>query len=101
MRILITRTLLAAIAFILLVTTISFTQNRGPQRSDAEERERRNQIEAELQSLAVVQRKVMVPMRDGLKMQADIYVPKGAAGDKFPVIFSRTPYNFNWWDVKL
>jgi putative CocE/NonD family hydrolase len=98
------KTFLAATALVLLFTSLSFTQNRQAQRSDAEERERRNQIEAELQSLAVVERKVMVTMRDGVRMQADIYRPKdnaSKAGEKFPVIFSRTPYNFNWWDVRL
>ena len=92
-------TLLAIAALVLLLNTISFPQNRPTQRSDAEERERRHLIEAELQSLAVVERKVMVPMRDGVRMQADIYRPKG--NDNYPIIFSRTPYNFNWWDTRL
>ncbi len=61
---------------------------------------RRNSIEAELQSIAVVDRKVMVPMRDGKRMQADIYRPKDPS-KTYPIIFSRTPYNFNWWDVRL
>ncbi|MEJ7812912.1 MAG: CocE/NonD family hydrolase [Gemmatimonadaceae bacterium] len=55
--------------------------------------------ERELQSLAVVERKVMVPMRDGVRMAADIYRPKNAQG-KVPVVFVRTPYNFNFWDVR-
>ena len=61
---------------------------------------RRNAIEAELQSIAVVERKVMVPMRDGKRMQADVYRPKDS-NKKYPIILSRTPYNFNWWDVRL
>ncbi len=60
----------------------------------------RNSIDAELQSIAVVHRKVMVPMRDGKRMQADIYRPKDTS-KAYPIIFSRTPYNFNWWDVRL
>ncbi len=68
--------------------------------NDAEVRARRNAIEAELQSIAVVERKVMVTMRDGKRMQADIYRPK-ENNAKYPTIFSRTPYNFNWWDVRL
>jgi hypothetical protein len=68
--------ILAAVAFVLLFTSLSFTQNRGNQQSDAEERVRRNAIEAELESVAVIERKVMVPMRDGVRMQADVYVPK-------------------------
>ena len=93
------RTLVASIAFVLLLTSVSFSQNRGTGASDAELRQNRNQIEAELESLAVIERKIMVPMRDGMRMQADIYRPKG--NDKFPIIFSRTPYNFNWWDTRL
>lgn len=102
----IVRTIFAAAAFVLLLSSVSLGQNRGTNQSDAELREHRNQIEAELQSLAVVERKVMVPMRDGVRMQADIYRPKDngekdKGGDKFPIIFSRTPYNFNWWDTRL
>ncbi|MBI3792328.1 MAG: CocE/NonD family hydrolase [Gemmatimonadetes bacterium] len=63
-------------------------------------RARRDSLEAELQRVAVVDRKRMVAMRDGVRMQADIYRPKNAT-DGVPVIFSRTPYNFNWWDVRL
>ncbi|MBK7907576.1 MAG: CocE/NonD family hydrolase [Gemmatimonadetes bacterium] len=57
-------------------------------------------IENELQSLAVVERKVMIPMRDGIRIQADIYYPKDG-GQKYPAIWVRTPYNFNWWDINL
>ncbi|MGE3466307.1 MAG: CocE/NonD family hydrolase [Pyrinomonadaceae bacterium] len=68
--------------------------------STPEMRARRNAIEAELQSVAAVYRKVMVPMRDGKRVQADIYRPKDN-NKQYPIIFSRTPYNFNWWDVRL
>ncbi|MEQ1645532.1 MAG: CocE/NonD family hydrolase, partial [Pyrinomonadaceae bacterium] len=68
--------------------------------STPEQIARRNAIEAELQSIAVVERKVMVPMRDGKRMQADVYRPKNAS-KKYPIILSRTPYNFNWWDLRL
>jgi hypothetical protein len=61
---------------------------------------KRNQIEKELADIAVIDRKVMVPMRDGKRMAADIYRPKDAS-KKYPIIFSRTPYNFNFWDVRL
>jgi len=60
----------------------------------------RNAIEKELQTVALVERKLMVRMRDGKRMQADVYRPKKATG-KVPIIFVRTPYNFNWWDVNL
>lgn len=61
---------------------------------------RRNAIESELQSIAVVERKLMIRMRDGVRVQADVYRPKDP-GKKYPIILSRTPYNFNWWDVRL
>lgn len=61
---------------------------------------KRTDIEKELESLAVIQRKLMVPMRDGKHMQADVYYPKQGSGH-YPIIFVRTPYNFNWWDTKL
>ncbi|HRH40748.1 MAG TPA: CocE/NonD family hydrolase [Pyrinomonadaceae bacterium] len=62
--------------------------------------EKRFQIEKELNDIAVVDRKVMVPMRDGKKMAADIYRPKDTS-KQYPIIFSRTPYNFNFWDVRM
>jgi putative CocE/NonD family hydrolase len=60
----------------------------------------RNRIEEELESQAVIERKVMVPMRDGKRMATDIYRPKDPSR-KYPAIFVRTPYNFNYWDVRL
>jgi putative CocE/NonD family hydrolase len=68
--------------------------------NDTELIARRNAVEAELQRIAVVERKMMVRMRDGKRMAADVYRPKTRA-PKFPTIFSRTPYNFNFWDVRL
>ncbi|HQZ96339.1 MAG TPA: CocE/NonD family hydrolase [Pyrinomonadaceae bacterium] len=93
------RILVLAAAAIVFVVQPGFGQQ--PQvMSTPEMRDRRNAIEAELNSLAVVDRKVMVPMRDGKRMQADVYRPKDAS-KKYPIIFSRTPYNFNWWDVRI
>lgn len=73
---------------------------RGQGLSSPELVARRNAIERELQSVAVVERKFMVPMRDGKRMAADVYRPKDASR-KYPAIFVRTPYNFNYWDVRL
>ena len=56
--------------------------------------------EKELQSVAIVERKIMVSMRDGKRMAADVYRPKDTS-KKYPIIYVRTPYNFNFWDVKL
>lgn len=58
----------------------------------------REAMEKKLESIAVIDRKVMVPMRDGKRMAADIYRPKDPSG-KYPAVFVRTPYNFNYWDV--
>src|ERR1700733_10323779 len=72
-------------------------QARAP---DAAAIAKRNATETELESLAIIERKVMVPMRDGKRMQADIYRPKDES-KKYPIIFVRTPYNFNYWDLDL
>ena len=43
-----------------------------------------------------LERSVMVPMRDGVKLSTDLYFPVGA-GEKLPVILLRTPYNKKIW----
>jgi len=40
----------------------------------------------------------MIPMRDGIHIPADIYRPKDTS-QKYPTIWVRTPYNFNYWDI--
>jgi putative CocE/NonD family hydrolase len=60
---------------------------------------RRKAIEEELQAIAIVERKLMIPMRDGKRIATDVYRPKDATR-KYPTIFVRTPYNFNFWDVR-
>ncbi len=77
---------------------ISFAQQR-PSSLSPEVIAKRNATEKELESVAIVDRKVMVPMSDGKRMAADIYRPKGTS-KKYPIIFVRTPYNFNYWDVQ-
>jgi len=53
-----------------------------------------------LKSFAIIEQKVMVPMRDGVRLATDIYRPK--TDKPVPVILSKTPYNFNiWGDGKL
>ncbi len=49
----------------------------------------------QLLDIAVIDQKVMMPMRDGIRLATDIYRPKTT--EKVPIIFSRTPYNFNSW----
>ncbi|MDH3708235.1 MAG: CocE/NonD family hydrolase [Cyclobacteriaceae bacterium] len=53
------------------------------------------EILEKLQGIAIIDQKVMMPMRDGVRLATDIYRPK--TNDPVPVIFSRTPYNFNSW----
>jgi hypothetical protein len=94
------RTRRFAFALALAVTCASIVipaQRGGPMTE--EQRGRRWAVEKELQSAAVVHRKVMMPMRDGVRLATDVYVPKNA-GDKVPTIFVKTPYNFNYWDVR-
>ncbi len=91
------RILLWLVISVFLVSSV-FAQNRTP--ADLETIAKRNAIEAELESVATIYRKVMVPMRDGKRMAADIYRPKDNS-KQYPIIFSRTPYNFNFWDVRL
>ena len=50
---------------------------------------------AQLNEIGIVEEKVMMPMRDGIRLATDIYRPK--AEGQYPIIFSRTPYNFNTW----
>ena len=76
---------------------IPLTAQRGGQMTQ-EQRDQRWVRERELHDIAVVERKVMMPMRDGVRLATDIYRPKGAG--KVPIVFSKTPYNFNYWDVR-
>jgi len=48
-----------------------------------------------LQAVAIIDQKVMMPMRDGVRLATDIYRPK--TDKPVPIIFSKTPYNFNSW----
>ena len=52
-------------------------------------------IKEKLLKIAIIEEKVMMPMRDGIRLSTDIYRPKNIK--KAPIIFSRTPYNFNTW----
>ena len=96
MMIVLRRLILAAAALAATPLPI-LAQRRGA--LTPEQIQQRWDLEHELESIAVIQRKVMVPMRDGMRMAADIYYPKDAS-KKYPTIFSRTPYNFNYWDVR-
>lgn len=49
-------------------------------------------VRSELADKAVAETVVMIPMRDGVSLAANIYRPKGAVG-RLPTILSKTPYN--------
>src|SRR5579863_5027607 len=86
-----------AVAAFLVLMPASWAQNGRSLNPD--QVAQRTATEKELESVAIIERKVMVPMRDGKRMAADIYRPKDES-QKYPIIFSRTPYNFNYWDVR-
>ncbi|WP_057935706.1 CocE/NonD family hydrolase [Algoriphagus resistens] len=66
---------------LVMVFSVSFSQEKS--------------IIDRLDEVAIVDQKVMMPMRDGIRLATDIYRPKGEG--KYPIVFSRTPYNFNTW----
>jgi putative CocE/NonD family hydrolase len=88
------------VALVLAVSAASsvIVAQRG-QTMTPEQAQRRLDLENELRSIAIVERKVMMPMRDGVKLATDIYRPKNASG-KVGTVFVKTPYNFNFWDVR-
>ena len=49
----------------------------------------------QLEEIAIIDQKVMMPMRDGIRLSTDIFRPK--TDQPVPVIFVKTPYNFNSW----
>src|SRR5262245_22937459 len=86
--------------FALFLAVVYVAAAQPAPETNAELVRRRNETEKELGDVATIERKVMVAMRDGKRMAADIYRPKDAS-KKYGTIFVRTPYNFNYWDVRL
>ena len=76
-----TSTIILAILFNILLLPSSFGQESS--------------ILDELKEIAIIDQKVMMPMRDGVRLATDIYRPK--TDQQVPIIFSKTPYNFNSW----
>lgn len=85
-----------ALSLVLLAAPLAQAQQGA---LSAAERQKRIDTEKELQALAIVERKLMLPMRDGVRLATDVYRPRNAAGP-VPIVFVRTPYNFNYWDVR-
>src|SRR5215472_13542021 len=81
-----------------LTTGLVSSQVNPPPLTDAA-KEARRATEKELESIAIIDRKVMIPMRDEIRIPADVYRPKDTS-QKYPIIWVRTPYNFNFWDIQ-
>src|SRR5574338_142269 len=92
------RASLLAVGLAVLMATATPLAQRGGTLTP-EQQQARWDAEKELESLAVIDRKVMMPMRDGIRLATDVYRPRNATG-KVPTVFVRTPYNFNYWDVR-
>jgi putative CocE/NonD family hydrolase len=92
-------TLRAALSLLLLSLPVAPAAFAQPAPMSATDKQKRIDTEKELQEVAVVERKLLIPMRDGVRLATDVYRPKNAAGP-VPIVFSKTPYNFNFWDVK-
>lgn len=80
------RYLLLSVTLLLVCSIVSLAQTATSSAVDALQ---------QLQQIAIIEPKVMMPMRDGVRLATDIYRPK--TDKPVPIIFSKTPYNFNNW----
>lgn len=87
------------LALLTLALAFSPVAEAQPGPMSAADKQKRVATENELQEVAVVERKLLIPMRDGVRLATDVYRPKNAPGP-VPIVFSKTPYNFNFWDVR-
>jgi len=89
-----------AISLVVVAPGLPLAQQRAP--LTPEQASERWKLENELQEIAIVERKLMLPMRDGVRLATDVYRPRRAsdASGKVPIVWVRTPYNFNFWDVR-
>ena len=84
------RILLSGVVFA-LVANISQAQDYSKYSEEA--------LRIVLNEIAIVETKVLMPMRDGIGLSTDIYRPKDAEGP-VPTIFVRTPYNMNELNIR-
>ncbi|WP_395407735.1 CocE/NonD family hydrolase [Pseudoduganella sp. UC29_106] len=71
-----------------LLMSTAFAQSTPPMAADIGP-----SFEAPKEADDYIKRTVMIPMRDGVKLNTVIVIPKGAR--KAPIILTRTPYNAN------
>ena len=79
---------------LLLVLAISLVAMSGAASAQQYFKWDEAKLQEELARLADATRKINVPMRDGVHLSTDVYLPKGEQTD-LPTIFWRTPYNYN------
>ena len=71
-----------------VVAAATFAGRVAPAQRQAD---REAQAFAKIEKIAIVERNVMAPMRDGVRLATDILRPR--AEGAYPVVLSRTPYN--------
>ena len=76
---------------ILLLIAFTFTTPRDVRAQDDDESAA---LRERLAELATIEQKLLVPMRDGVGLSTDVYLPRDLTGPA-PTIFWRTPYNYN------
>jgi putative CocE/NonD family hydrolase len=84
-------TWLAPVLGTLLLLATSAGQTTTPAKYPALPSETPSKFEPVTDSFDYVQRDVMIPMRDGVRLHTVILVPKGAT--HAPILLTRTPYN--------
>lgn len=76
--------------FIILIVLFQLVTATVP----AQELSEKEKLEKAIEDSAIIEKKVMVQMRDGIRLATDVYRPAGTE-EPVPTIFWRTPYNFN------
>src|ERR1051325_1921077 len=71
------------VCFVLQLPGTQTVYSQGPRTLTPEEKAKRTATEDELHSVAIVERKLMIPMRDGTRIATDVYRPKDRS-KKYP-----------------
>src|SRR5689334_25238104 len=91
--------LLAVCLFVSIPATETVYSQAGRPQVTTEQLDKRRAIENELQSIAIVERKLMIPMRDGVRIATDVYRHKETS-KKYQMIFVRSKYNLYFVDIR-
>lgn len=79
------------IAYLILICVVILSVNSAVITQELSNKEKLRKALAES---AIIEKKIMVPMRDGIRLATDVYRPADTQ-NQLPTIFMRTPYNFN------